>query len=732
MFFCTITSARHIALRSCAALLLCAGTAHAASTPPTAFADTKPVAVSMGAPSPDEPVTLEAERMGYDQENQIVVAEGMVEVVQGDYVLRADQLTYYQKLGFVRADGNVSVLQPSGDVYFADNVELTGDMKAGVVNNFRARLSDDSVFAANEAQRVNPAVTTMKKAVYSPCKLCEGKDPFWQMKASDVKVDNAEERVSYENATLEFGGVPVLYSPYFSHPTPDAGPKNGILIPEYSQNTLLGTTVKIPYYWRLAPDKEVVLTPWYMSDEGALLQADYNQITDRGIFTMATSGTFPEEIDNAGNPIGGNEFRGAIFASGQQNRSDYSRWGFDVQRTTDDTYLRRYGFGSQFSLTSRAYAETAVGRNYALSEAMLFQGLRATDDSSTTPRILPNLEGYYETEPFAGGARLHASANLQNLTRPVGAEYQRASFTTGASLPHVSEGGHVFEAELNVRTDAYSINDAPITGEADFEGEKYRAIPQAALTWRYPLVTQVNDASLTVEPIAVAVAQPVGGNSVAIPNEDNRVVELTDTNIFATQRMPGYDTIDSGSRVAYGLRSHMLFPEGETFDAMLAQSYNADETPFPNSRVLGEEFSDYIGRVGFSYAPVSVSYRFALDRDTYAATRSEVWGSYIQPRFQLTGAYLTVKNSPYISDSEEVFGTALVKLDDTWSLYGNGRRDLNFDSMVSAAGGIIYANECFSLLTQMQRVYTRDRDIEPSSEVSIRLGFKNFGEFGNN
>src|SRR5262249_8045859 len=77
---------------------------------------------------PGKPVTLEADQMGYDETNHIVVARGHVTVAQGDQVLKSDQLVYFQDSGTVQAKGDVSVLQPTGDVYFADYVQLTTDM----------------------------------------------------------------------------------------------------------------------------------------------------------------------------------------------------------------------------------------------------------------------------------------------------------------------------------------------------------------------------------------------------------------------------------------------------------------------------------------------------------------------------------------------------------------------------------------------------------------------------
>lgn len=706
--------------------------AHATNT---AYSESNSVQLSVPKPSETEPVLIEANHMGYDEKRQIVLAEGAVEVVQGDYILHAQTLTYFQAQNIVNAEGEVSVLQPNGEVYFADKVELTGDIKAGIISQFRARLSDGSIFAANTATRVNPALTKMQDAVYSPCKICTGEDPFWQLKARKVKVDNIEEIVSYRDAILEFSGVPIIYTPYFEHPTPDAGPVDGITTPDYTQDSNLGTVVRIPYYIRLAPDKEITLTPWYTSEDGFLLQSKYNQLTDGGSLTLESSSTYPRRRDDNGQQLDDNVFRGHVVADGVQDITDYSRLGFNIERSSDDTYLRRYGFGSQFSLTSRAYAEAAQGRNNAVAEAILFQGLRITDDPSTTPQILPSLSGYYETDPLAQGARLHVAGNFQNLARPEGSEYQRAIVSTGASIPYVSDGGHVFEAEANVRGDLYSISDQTLTDSTGatrkFDGQKTRAIPQAALSWRYPLITQIDDASLTLEPVALGVAQPRGGNISEIPNEDNRVVELTDTNIFSTNRNPGYDTIDSGSRVAYGFRSQAQFNGGQSVEGLFGQSYNEDDTPFPNARRAGERFSDYVGRVGFGYAPVNLTYRFALDRQEFALKRNEISAEYSDDRVQLTGIYLNIQDSPYVSDSEEALAYGRLKLDEEWSIYGNGRRDLQENRMISSTGGVLFQNECFSVLSEMQRTFTRDRDLEPSTQFNFRVGFKNFGEFGN-
>lgn len=683
--------------------------------------------------SADEPVTLEADEVGYDQGNAIVVAQGNVEVIQGDYILNAEQITYFQRANLVKATGNVSMLQPNGDVYFADYVELKDDMKRGVIQNFRARLADNSVFAAAEARKVNPNVTQLKKAAYTPCNLCADAAPFWQLKASDVEVNEGDETVRYDNARMEMFGVPIAYTPYFSHPTPDAEAKSGFLTPEYSSGGNLGPVARVPYYWRIDHDKDVVLTPWYMSDLGPLLEGDYRQITDNGTYTAQFSGTFPEELDSAGNEIGGNEFRGHIYAKGVENLDTYARVGFDINRSTDDTYLRRYRFGNERVLFSRVYGEAAKDRNYALVQGLAIQGLRVTDSKATTPLVVPTLEGYYESDPYDSGLTLHAFGNAQSLTRDTGIDQHRISTTVGGSVPMVTDNGHVFTATANLRNDIYSVANVPTVSDPSYDGTKGRVIPQAALEWRYPLIQSFGEGdSMTVEPIVLAVAQPGGNNPEEIlnANEDNTLIELTDTNLFSINRMPGLDSVDSGSRLAYGFRSQYLFAGGQAIDAMLGQNFNADDdTPFPNSTRAGKNISDIIGRFAFDYAPFNFGYRFALDRAEFTPNRTELLFGFAESWLNLNAVYSSIENNRYLVDSEEAAVNAVMPLWGGWSVYGGGRRDLDLNQMIATSGGLIYRNECFTMAIQGLRTYTRDRDIEPASEVTVRFGFKNLGEF---
>lgn len=677
----------------------------------------------------EPPVVLHADEVGYDHENHIVIALGNVEVQQGEYIVLADKITYFQDREVVVAEGNVSMLQPSGDVFFADRTELRNSLKTGVIDEFRARFADNSVLTATKAEKENPAVTRLMDAAYTPCTVCESFAPFWQLNAEEARIDDLEERMTYKNATMEFGGIPLFYMPYLSAPTSGAEAKSGFMPPQYGNNANLGSLAKVPYYWRIAHDREALITTWYSSQEGLLLQGDYRQLADRGTYEVQATATNPAEIDSAGNAVGGREFRGHIFAKGDQWLDDDIRAGFDINRASDDTYLRRYGLGDQPLLFSRLYTEAAQGRSYALAQGLSIQGLRATDNSATTPYVLPDLQAYYETRPEDNGLRYHVGGNMQMLGREQGIDQQRLSITTGATLPYVTDGGHIFTSTLNVRQDIYRTQNIAINSITQ-DVNTYRVLPQAALEWRYPLIQGFGKDSWTIEPIVLGVLQSNGGNPATISNEDSKLLELSDTNLFSLDRMPGLDLIDSGPRAAYGVRSQYLFSTGTSIEGMLGQNYNAADTPFPNSTRPDEAFSDYIGRIDYTVQPISLSYRFALDNEQLTANRQQVAVQYSMPWLFVRTIYNAIDNNNFIADSKEGRVDFSVPLTDNWSIRGGAQRNFMIDQFVSTNGGIVYMNECFNISLDIQRNYTRDRDVEPTTMFMLRLALKNLGEYG--
>jgi LPS-assembly protein len=230
-----------------------------------------------------EDVFIEADNLEYDHENGVVTATGKVEIIKGGSALYADKILYNQKTDEVIADGNVSSIASDGSTIFVDRTKVKGDFKEGVIEFFRAKLSDGSQIAAASAKRINENKIILSKAVYSPCPICEGQEnPQWQIKSRKVTYDKAAQKISYKDAFMEVYGVPVMYAPFFSHPTPDADAKSGFLPPQFRTDSNLGLTIKTPYYWNIKPNMDVTFEPVITTKEGLVAAGEFRHLTEYG------------------------------------------------------------------------------------------------------------------------------------------------------------------------------------------------------------------------------------------------------------------------------------------------------------------------------------------------------------------------------------------------------------------------------------------------------------------
>ena len=235
---------------------------------------------------------MTADEVIYDQATDTVIASGNVEVAQGGRVLRADSIHYRRGDDVVTASGDVAMREPTGEVLFAESVALTGDLRTGVIHRLSVLMTDQSRLVASGARRIDGTRMVMRRAVYSPCELCPddpAPTPLWQLRAARVVHDQVERSITYRDASLEFFGLPILYTPFFRHPDPSVVRQSGFLAPSYSSSTALGAEVTIPYYWSLAPNRDVTFSPRFTAQESAVLAGEYRERTQDGQFTIDAS-----------------------------------------------------------------------------------------------------------------------------------------------------------------------------------------------------------------------------------------------------------------------------------------------------------------------------------------------------------------------------------------------------------------------------------------------------------
>lgn len=687
-------------------------------------------------------VFMSADSLTYDEALGIVTASGNVEISQDHRVLMADTVSYNERQDMMTASGNVTLMEPSGEVMFADYFELSDEMREGVVRDLRILLNAETRIAANSARRSGGNRTEMHKAVFSPCKLCPlhpEEPPLWQIKAVRIVHDQESRDVAYYDAWLEMFGVPVLYTPYFEHPDPSVKRRSGFLAPTYGSSSTLGVQLTTPYFWNIAPHRDVTFKPKFTSDEGVVWGGEYRERTHTGGYSLDGSIAYSDERDDEGRETGSKGARGHLFSEGNFQLNPVWNYGYEFERASDDTYLSFYRLSSKDTLITRPYIEGINGRNYASGTAYFFQGLEAEDDQDEIPLVFPLLDFNHVSTPGAFGEFTSLDANFMALQRVDGADSRRLSLKGGWHLPHIGRSGSVYRLSATLRGDAYHVNKVDVAGTArptQARGFTGRLRPEITAEWRLPLVRRMGSIQQLVEPIVQAIVSPYGGNPGEIPNEDSQDFEFDDTNLFSNNRFTGFDRVESGPRVNYGLRFGFFGAGGGRTQGMIGQSARLrEDDTFNQGSGLENTFSDYVGRVHISPADVfDFAYRFRLSRKNFAARRNEIELAAGPKAIRFNIGYALLEEQIPESDTaafanrEEVAATTEVRVTEFWRIGAGTRRDLTGSGgTLNWHSAVTYEDECLLFTTRINKNFTRDRDVQPETNLLFTIKFKHLG-----
>ncbi len=723
-------------------LLLIPPTAFAAQTDGSSQGIIGVQQVATGGMEP--PVDLEADTLVHDEAKQIVTAQGNVELVQNGRIVKADSIAYNLQTDQVRATGNVVMSEADGTTYFADDVELTQDMKNGFVESLLILLADGSRFTAEHGTRTGGTVVELKQATYTPCEACKedpSRPPLWQLRAKEVVHNETEKRISYRDAWFEFAGIPLAYTPYFSHPDGTEKQKSGFLMPGAGFDSELGASYQQEYYWAIAPDKDATFGTMVSTNVAPVAFAEYRQRFENAKIQFDGSSTYSGRTDSVAgvNREVGDEWRGHLFGEGLWDINENWRSGFDVAVTTDEQYMRQYNIDSQDILENELYVERFDDRDYMVGRVMAFQDIRVSERRVDQPGILPEVVASFYGQPndLLGG-RWNAEISALGLYRDGnGQDMNRGSVELGWQRRYITGFGLVNKFDATMRGDIYNIQDRnPALGVAGDDESHTRGFAQANWETSYPFVKRFEKSQMVVAPVASITTGTNVDFDNDIPNEDSQDFSLDATNIFEPNRFPGYDLIEDRSHMTYGMRTGYYTDEGYRGEVFLGQSRRFDDNnnPFSLGSGLSEKESDYIGQVSIGAGSLfNLDYRFQLENENLTSRRHELDASLNWDRLYLGTRYFYAKGlegTDLDETREQIYPAARFRVYDNWYTFGSFWYDLGEkEGLRQATYGVDYQGQCMTFALYSQRTLTNDSTGDSGTEIMMRIGLKNLGEF---
>ncbi|MEM1400505.1 MAG: LPS assembly protein LptD, partial [Pseudomonadota bacterium] len=657
---------------------------------------------------------------------------------------------YNRRSGVAAASGNVVVVDEDGNVLFAEYAELEEGLAQGFIEQANILFADESRIVANSGVRQEGRRTIVDRAVYSPCLLCvtdPDKPPIWQVRAAQVTHDSERKVVTYRDAFFDFYGVPVLYTPYFSHVDPSVERRTGILTPRFGSTNAMGPFLRNYFYVDISPEQDATIEATLTRDSGILVGAEYRRRFENGRIELTGALNRSDRTDQVGDVevVRENENRGYLFGEARFDLNENWRTGADIALVSDDTFLRTFEISDEDVLRNTGFAEGFYGPSYFAIEAFSFRDLRL--EGQRQPVILPLATADLVTEPDAllgGQGQIRASALNVRRDTDLGrvdsdindVDTRRLSVEAAWLREDISSTGLVTNLETSVRADVYDSNDIPDPNDATAplrDETAARLIPRATIGAKYPFARNGLKTQQIIEPVISFTAAPSINNGTNVPNNDSRDLEFDDVNLFDDNRFPGIDFENGGARVAYGLGFSHFAERGEVFEGFLGQSVRLiDDEELPVGSGLEDDRSDLVGRLTYQPGPqLNLAWRFRLDDEDLTARRHEVLASTRLGRLNASATYTfldAIADSDSEIDREELRLAGSWKFNDRWRATGSLRRDLEANESRDASIGLIYADCCLTFTAQLRRDFTRNRNTNEGTSIFFTLGLQNLGQ----
>lgn len=514
-----------------------------------------PAASSVAAP-----VVIRARELG-GRTGQTTVAEGEVELTQGPVEIRADRLSYDHREGVAKATGSV-VIRRDGNVFSGPEVQLQVERYEGFFLHPAYHFAVTG--AGGQAARLDFLGRDRVAAIdatYSSCTPDDTGQYAWVLEASGVKLDFENNEGVATGAVLRFYGVPILGAPVLSFPISEAR-KSGWLPPSVNLDSRSGFELAVPYYWNIAPQLDMTLTPGIATRRGAFLGSELRYLTPAHAGELQFDLMPEDRSTGEARHLLHLQHRGALPLQG--------RYRWTHTRASDDDYWKDFERNIP-SLTPRLLASDAradwggAGRWQAYARVQRWQVLQDLDAPIDAPYArMPQL-GVRRSWGQAVGPSFELELEYNRFELPDGSQAARPEGERAHALgrffwPLVDTPGFFLTPRLSFNAASYRLDAPSQSGGRD---RASRLIPSLSLDAGLRLERETRwfgrDYLQTLEPRLLLVNTPLRRQE-DLPNFDSAGKDLNFTTLFDSNPFSGVDRVADARAATAGVYSRFIEP----------------------------------------------------------------------------------------------------------------------------------------------------------------------------
>jgi LPS-assembly protein len=513
----------------------------------------------------DVPLFIDADRLQGRQQGEIE-AEGAVRLRKRGHATHADWLRYEQPSQEVTAAGNVRI-EIGADVVEGPRLRYNLGTERGEMDSPRytlhqapAVIGERQVFreadARGTAERLLFEGPNQYRAERTEYTTCSPGNDAWYVRARDLEIDRDRDVGVARDASIEFMGTTIFYSPYLSFSLHQER-KTGFLTPHYGSSSSTGAELTLPFYINIAPNRDATIAPRIMTRRGVLVNGEFRYLepTYRGEDRIEV---LPNDDARGGEERWAYQIRHAHALP--------SGWGGSLrwQRVSDDNYFT--DLGTKVSQTSQVQlpSDLSIGRvagwgsgSYSLDAVVQrWQTLQVDPLTPVTPPYnrLPQISiGVVHQDVMR--TEFDFFGQYSAFDHPTLVTGQRALAYPSLSLPLQVPYAY-FTPKVGVNLTRYVIDDNT-SGYATED----RTVPlfsaDSGMTFERPTSLWGTSYFQTLEPRLYYLYIPFRDQS-RIPVFDSAEQDVNFATIYGENQFSGWDRINDANQITAGVSSRLL------------------------------------------------------------------------------------------------------------------------------------------------------------------------------
>ncbi len=605
---------------------------------------------------------IEADKITSGSKNSKILASGNVVFIRDKYKITADKITYDKSKKKIYLERRAKFTDIENNKIIANRAELSDDVKSGeftdasiILNNGLSIVSplvkkiddnnyessnSDYYFCPNENLDTNLNYDEIVKGI----KRDRNNLQIFSLYSKETLINKSEEKIYLKHVFLKFFDIPIFYLPYIVTKRPFNNRISGFSAPSFSKNRNYGYAVSIPVDLYFFNNVDINMETTIYQNFNFLSDIKFKYFKDNFLLKLNLDYVFDNKqsigIKNSRNisekdegVYKNNRLYGDITS--RTIISDNIFFRTKIRFSTDPYIVRDYFNDYREYLQSDANLFKINKNDNINFDLVTFQHIRERRKNyiKETPAIIPAIYYHYIENNLPSFLDFSIKANTILSISEFGKSYNKILFKPNIGYRNIF-GKLFLKSNLTLNTDIYNQNYNNTKDEFI-----YRIYPEFELKAIYSL-TIFN--KFTIKPIL----QTFIGHKKELNfiNIDSKNSEITVNNLFSNNRYSGYDLMEDGTRINYGIVNEIPYKYGR-FKATLGQGYRKridDKYPI---RYFDNNFSDILTSIGFNYKSIfNINYLNNVDHLTFRKNREEfiVNGSFY--KFHYNTSYVYVSN----------------------------------------------------------------------------------------